>query len=162
MISEIGVLYLSSKNEEIIRKLLKHHDLVFENLFTSKPHVFICASHPLAYKNALTLHELLDYPYLSFEQGEYSSFYFSEEILSTLDRQKNIRVRDRATLFNLLIGLDGYTVCSGIISRELNGESIIAKPLLVEEYMKIGTIRRKQPLSEYCNAYMEAIRNHIG
>lgn len=99
---------------------------------------------------------------MSFEQGEYNSFYFAEEILSTLDRKKNIKVRDRATLFNLVIGLNGYTVSSGVISKELNGENIIARPLLVEEYMKIGTITQKNmPLSRYGTAYMEALQRYI-
>ena len=124
---------------------------------------FLCgASHPLAEKEAISLDDLEEYPYLSFEQGEYNSFYFSEEILSTLDRKKNIKVRDRATLFNLVIGLNGYTVSSGVISKELNGENIIAKPLLVDEYMKIGTITQKNMASSrYGAVYMEALRHHI-
>lgn len=160
--SEIGILYTSSKNEEIILKLIKQNELKFEELFIAKPHVFICQSHPLAHKKVLTLEDLEDYPYLSFEQGEYNSFYFSEEILSTLDRGRNIKVRDRATLFNLVIGLNGYTVSSGVISKELNGENIIAKPLMVDEYMRIGTITQKNgSLSRYGNAYMEALKKHI-
>lgn len=160
--SEIGILYVSSKNEEIIMKLIKQHDLKFEELFTAKPHVFISSKHPLADKEVITLEDLEEYPYLSFEQGDYNSFYFAEEILSTLDHQKNIKVRDRATLFNLVIGLNGYTVSSGVISKELNGENIIARPLLVDEYMKIGTIKQKNmPLSRYGNAYMEALKKHI-
>lgn len=124
--------------------------------------MFISSGHPLAGKEILTLEELEEYPYLSFEQGEYNSFYFSEEILSTLDRRKNIKVRDRATLFNLVIGLNGYTVSSGVISRELNGENIIAKPLAVEESMRIGTITQKNmPLSRYGAAYVEALHRHI-
>ena len=47
-----------------------------------------------------------------------------------LELPKNIMVRDRATLFNLLIGLNGFTVCSGVLDAELNGENIIAKPLI--------------------------------
>lgn len=159
--SEIGILYVSSKNEEVILKLIKQNGLQFQELFEAKPHVFISLKHPLAKRKALTLKELEDYPYLSFEQGEYNSFYFAEEILSTLDRRKNIKVRDRATLFNLVIGLNGYTVSSGVISRQLNGENIIARPLLVEEYMKIGTITQKNmPLSRYGRAYMEALGRH--
>ena len=108
------------------------------------------------------MEDLEEYPYLSFEQGEYNSFYFSEEILSTLDRRRNIKVRDRATLFNLVIGLNGYTVSSGVISPELNGENIIAKPLLVDEYMRIGTITQKNmTLSRYGKAYMEALQKHL-
>ena len=160
--SEIGILYVSSKNEEIIKKLLKQNDLEFKELFQAKPHVFISSKHPLAEKECITLEELEDYPYLSFEQGEYNSFYFSEEILSTLDRKKNIKVRDRATLFNLVIGLNGYTVSSGVISKELNGENIISRPLLVDEYMCIGTITQKNmPLSRYGMAYMQALQKHI-
>lgn len=162
MISEIGILYLSSKNEEVIRSFLRKNGLKFDELFTARPHVFINSSHPLAKRESLSLEDLEEYPYLSFEQGEYNSFYFSEEILSTLDRRKNIKVRDRATLFNLLIGLNGYTVSSGIISRELNGENIIAKPLNVDEYMKIGTIQLKsRPLSQYGKTYISALKKYI-
>lgn len=160
--SEIGVLYASSKNEEVIMKIIKQNGLVFEKLFIAKPHVFISSKHPLAKLDLITLEALEEYPYLSFEQGDYNSFYFSEEILSTLDRNKNIKVRDRATLFNLAIGLNGYTVSSGVISKELNGENIIARPLKVDEYMCIGTIVQKNmSLSRYGKAYMEALRNHV-
>ncbi|MGN0154789.1 MAG: LysR family transcriptional regulator [Lachnospiraceae bacterium] len=160
--SEIGILYTSSKNEEIILKLIKQSGLKFQELFVAKPHVFISSGHPLADREILTLEELEEYPYLSFEQGEYNSFYFSEEILSTLDRNKNVKVRDRATLFNLVIGLNGYTVSSGVISRELNGENIIAKPLVVDEYMKIGIITQKNmPLSRYGTAYIEYLKKYI-
>lgn len=160
--SEIGILYTSSKNEEVIMKLIKQNNLEFEELFVAKPHVFISSRHPLSEKEGISLDELEGYPYLSFEQGEYNSFYFSEEILSTIDRNKNIKVRDRATLFNLAIGLNGYTVSTGVISKELNGENIIARPLLVEEYMRVGTIRQKNmPHSRYGKAYMEALKKHV-
>ena len=160
--SEIGVLYTSSKNEEVIMKIIKQNGLVFDQLFVAKPHVFISSKHPLANRDIITLEDLEEYPYLSFEQGDYNSFYFSEEILSTLDRNKNIKVRDRATLFNLAVGLNGYTISSGVISKELNGENIIARPLKVDEYMCIGTIVQKNmSLSRYGKAYMEALRNHV-
>lgn len=160
--SEIGILYTSSKNKEVIMKLIKQNSLEFEELFVANPHVFISSKHPLSGKDEITLDELEEYPYLSFEQGDYNAFYFSEEILSTLDRNKNIKVRDRATLFNLVIGLNGYTVSTGVISRELNGENIIAKRLKVNECMRVGTIKQKNvTLSRYGRAYMEALKMHI-
>lgn len=160
--SEVGILYTSSKNEEVIQKLIKKNGLVFQELFIANPHVFISSKHPLATKETITLEELEEYPYLSFEQGEYNSFYFSEEILSTLDRNKNIKVRDRATLFNLVIGLNGYTVSTGIISKELNGEHIIARPLQVEEIMRVGILSKKDLVfSRYAKAYIEALKKHI-
>lgn len=159
--SEVGVLYLSSKNEEVIGKLIKQNGLVFEELFEAEPHVFISGKHPLASRKEITLEELEDYPYISFEQGDYNSFYFSEEILSTLDRKKNIKVGDRATLFSLSIGLNGYTVSTGIIDKELNGENIISRPLKVDEKIRVGTIVQKNmTLSRYGKVYMEAIKRY--
>ena len=138
--SEIGILYLNSFNETIIRKTLKDNELTFTTLFKAKPHVFIGKDNPLAKKKILSLDDLKPYPRLSYEQGSHNSFYFSEEILSTMDCDKELVVCDRATLFNMLIGLNGYTICSGVISEELNGPNIIARPLKVDDYMEIGYI----------------------
>lgn len=160
--SEIGILYTSNRNETVLRKIIDRNGLRFEELFTARPHVFISARHPLASRESLALEELREYPYLSFEQGDYNSFYFSEEILSTVEREKNIKVRDRATLFNLVIGLNGYTVSTGIISRELNGENIISKPLQVDEIMRVGILTQKEiTLSRFGKAYVEALKKHI-
>ncbi len=160
--SEIGILYLNDFNETILMKLIRENNLKFEELFQAKPHIFISSHNPLAKKNKVTLEDLEPYPYLSFEQGEYNSFYFSEEILSTLERKKNIRVRDRATLFNLLIGLNGYTISSGIISKELNGQDIIAIPLDADETIRIGILTHKklQP-SMLGEAYIRSLKKHI-
>lgn len=162
MKSELGILYLSEHNREVIERMLAANELVFEGLFCATPHVFVCADHPLAGRLSVTLEDLEDYPFLSYEQGSYNSFYYSEELTSTFERRKNIRVRDRATLFNLAMGLNGYTVCSGVISHELNGPGIISIPLDVDEYMEIGIITRKNTtLTRYGQAYIEAIRQHI-
>lgn len=136
--SEVGVLYLNRFNETVLRKTIREHDLKFHRLFIAKPHVFVSSFSPLAKKRSVTLEELAPYPRLSYEQGEHNSFYFSEEILSTLESKKDIMVSDRATLFNLLIGLNGYTICSGVISEALNGKNIVAVPLAVDDYMEIG------------------------
>lgn len=138
--SEIGVLYVNEFNRTVIKKALRDNNLVFRPLFTAKPHVFIGKNSPLAGKREITLEDLKPYPRLSYEQGEHNSFYFSEEILSIVDADKELVVLDRATLFNLLIGMNGYTICSGVISEELNGPNIIAKPLKVDDCMEIGYI----------------------
>ena len=162
MKSEIGILYLNPFNEAVLRKLMRAQELEFTELFVAKPHVFLSSRHPLSQKSEVTMAELQPYPYLSFEQGEHNSFYYSEELTSTFERRKNIRVRDRATLFNLAMGLNGYTVCSGVISHELNGPGIISIPLDVDEYMEIGIITRKNTtLTRYGQAYIDAIRQHI-
>ena len=160
--SEIGVIYLNKNNQDVIEKLLKKNDLIFTSLFTAKAHVFISDKNPLRKKDKITLKDLQPYPYLIYEQGEHNSFYFAEEPFPTDDVNKTIMVRDRATLFNLLIGLNGYTVCSGVISKELNGKNIIAKPLDVDLDMNIGIIiKRNYVLFRYAKTYLEAIKKYI-
>ena len=163
MRSEIGIIFLNDFNEVVINKILKSHDLEFHQLFVAKPHVFISRKHPLAKTTVITNEELEEYPYMSFEQGEHNSFYFSEEIFSDYERKKNIRVRDRATLFNLLIGLNGYTVCSGVIDKKLNGKDIIAVPLADEKDMRIGYITHKKgTVTRLGNTYLEALKKYLG
>ena len=161
MRSEIGILYYNNFNKTVLEKILKANDLEFNELFVAKPHIFVSTKNPLAKKRSVTMEELIPFPYLSFEQGEHNSFYFSEEIFSTVNHSKNIRVRDRATLFNLLIGLNGYTVCSGVIDEELNGESIIAVPLNEEGEMHIGYITHKNVLpTRLGEIYINALKNY--
>ena len=162
MRSEIGILFLNDFNEKVITKILKSYDLEFHQLFVARPHVFISRKHPLAQNQVITNEELEQYPYLTFEQGEHNSFYFSEEIFSATERKKNIRVRDRATLFNLLTGLNGYTVCSGVIDKKLNGKDIIAVPLADESDMRIGYITHKKGrISRLGTTYLEALNKYF-
>ena len=163
MKSELGILYLDDENKNVITRALREKELVFTPLFEAKPHVFISSAHPLATKKTVDWDDLTPYPYLSFEQGEHNSFYYAEERYSRVLRKKNIRVRDRATLFNLLIGLNGYTVCSGVIDENLNGENIIAVPLKEQGLMQIGYIHHKKAvLGKLAQAYIEAIGDRYG
>jgi len=160
--SEIGIIYFSDFNEKVLNKLLKENHLVFNFLFEANPHVFVSSKHPLANNESVTLEDLDDYPFLAFEQGEYNSFYFSEELLSTVPRKKTIYVSDRATLFNLLIGLNGYTICSGILSSDLNGDNIISVPLIADERMRIGWIaNEKAHLSSLALQYISKLKKVI-
>ncbi|WP_025693198.1 LysR family transcriptional regulator [Paenibacillus zanthoxyli] len=157
--SEIGILYLNEFNAKVMGRLLKDAGLAFNSLFTAKPHIFISIHNPLAKQSIVTIDQLHEYPYLSFEQGEYNSFHFSEEILSTLSHPKSIRVNDRATLFNLLIGLNGYTISTGVLSADLNGNEIIPVPLDCGESINVGWICHKDAvLSKLALAYVEELK----
>ncbi|AHV96795.1 LysR family transcriptional regulator [Paenibacillus sabinae] len=160
--SEIGILYLNEFNAKVMGRLLKDAGLVFNSLFIAKPHIFISIHNPLAKQSIVTIDQLHEYPYLSFEQGEYNSFHFSEEILSTLSHPKSIRVNDRATLFNLLIGLNGYTISTGVLSADLNGNEIIPVPLDCDESINVGWICHKDAaLSKLGLAYVEELEKAI-
>ena len=158
--SEIGVMYLSSRNERVISKLLKNEGLKFEELFVSRPHVFLGKRHPLAKrKGGVTPEELDAYPFISFEQGTENALYFAEEVMPSIDRKKNIRVRDRATMTNLILGLNGFTVASGALSKELNGPDIVAVPLKMDEMIRVGlVVQSDAPLSSAGKTFVSAIR----
>ncbi|GFH40168.1 LysR family transcriptional regulator [Lactococcus insecticola] len=160
--SEIGVLYLNDFNRDVLTKLFLDNQLEFTPLFTTTPHVFISKQHPLAAEKSVTLEQMAVFPYLSYEQGERNSFYFSEEILSTARHDKSIVVSDRATLFNLLIGLDGYTISTGILNSDLNGDDIVSVPLAVDETIEIGYIRHKKAmLSELGKRFLKELEAQV-
>ena len=162
MKSEIGLLYYNDFNRPVLEKLIHTNELTFTELFTAHPHIFIGKTHPLAHKEVVSMDELEEYPYISFEQGDHNSFYFSEEIFSTVVRPKHIRVRDRASLFSLLLGLDGYTVSSGVIDKEVNGENIISVPLAEEGLMHIGYItNNKMQRSRLGQEYIHALEQYV-
>ena len=160
--SELGILYLSNFNEKVIAKLINENQLEFHSLFIATPHIFISRKNPLSKKSRVKIEELYEYPRLSFEQGENNSFYFSEEMFSTIEHKKSIKVSDRATLFNLLIGMNGYTVSTGIISEELNGSDIVAVPIESDEKIEIGYITRKDiKRTEIGKQYVEELKKYI-
>ncbi|MFN3599838.1 MAG: LysR family transcriptional regulator [Dietzia sp.] len=156
--SEVGVLYRNDFNRKVIDKLLRDSGLVFHPLFAAVPHIFIARQNPLASRERVTLDDLADLPRLTFDQGANNSFYFAEEILSTRSSKREIRVSDRATIFNLMIGLDGYTISTGIISDDLDPE-IVAIPLDVDESIEIGWISHSGiPLTAQAQRYLAEVR----
>lgn len=165
--SEIGILYINDFNKKIIYKILRDNDLEFHKLITCKAYVYIWKNHPLASRESISFSELAPYPCLSFEQGEKGSFYFSEEILSDNEYPRTIKATDRSTMLNLMVGLNGYTLCSGIICEELNGNDYIAVPFRPDDNnpsptMQIGYIMRKNTrLSELGEIYIKEIIRYL-
>lgn len=141
--SEVGILYRNEFNGKVLDKLLERNELEFHELFTCNTCVYLWNGHPLAQNDRITMEELEDYPCLSFEQGLNNSFYLSEEVLSTYNYKRIIKINDRATALNLMVGMNAYTLCSGIICEELNGSEYSAIPLDRDEKMTIGYVARK-------------------
>ena len=157
--SEIGLIYLSRRNETPLRKILHREELEFEELFAAKPHVFLGKKHPLAKRKSVKPDELDGYPYLTYEQGTENALYFSEEIMPAIDRRKSIRVRDRATMTKLVLGLNGFTVASGAHCKTYN-EDIVSVPLKLDDEIRVGFIRRSGiPLSAEGSAFVSVVRN---
>ncbi len=167
--SEVGILYLSDFNRKAIGKFLKSNQLEFHPLIKCEPYVYLWKGHPLAGKKSIRLDELRDYPCLSFEQGPSGAFYFSEEILSTYDYIRTIKATDRATMLNLMVGLNGYTLCSGIICEELNGSDYVAVAFEDKEEevaagrMEIGYIvKENMIMSQMAEKYIAELQRYLG
>lgn len=159
--SEIGILYLNDFNRNVLTKLFTEYNLQFEPLMECRIYVYLWKGHPLAEREELSLEDLEEYPCLGFAQGEHNSFYFAEEVLSTYHYKRFIRANDRATLLNLMVGLNGYTLCSGIICEDLNGKDYCAIRLQSDEKMTIGYIARKDaPISAIGQKYLEEIAKY--
>ena len=157
--SEIGILYLNEFNRKVLTKLFQEYNLEFHALFSCGIFVYLWKGNPLALKKEITLDELAEYPCLAFDQGSNNSFYFAEEVLSTYEYKRLIRANDRATMLNLMVGLNGYTLCSGIICEELNGSDYCAVPLKSDEQMEIGYLMHKgTSLSELGRKYLEELK----
>lgn len=166
--SEVGILYLSDFNRKAIGKFLKSSQLEFHPLIKCEPYVYLWKGHPLAGQKSIRLEELRDYPCLSFEQGPSGAFYFAEEILSTYDYIRTIKATDRATMLNLMVGLNGYTLCSGIICEELNGPEYVAVAFEDEEAevaagrMEIGYIvKENMILSQMAEKYIAELQRYL-
>ena len=160
--SELGILYLNDFNRSVLTKLFKDCGIEFIPLFDCPISVYLWREHPLADRSEVSIEQLAPYPCISFDQGEDNSFYFAEEVMSTYHYRQIIRVSDRATILNMMVGLGGYTLCSGIICEELNGDLYRAVPLRTEEKMTIGYIKKKQvPLSSIAEKYLEELKAFI-
>ena len=142
--SEIGVLFLNSYNHDVLTKMFDDKHLTYTSLFKAHPHIFVSKDNPLAKHQSVSLSDLEDFPYLSYDQGIHNSFYFSEEIMSQISHKKSIVVSDRATLFNLMIGLDGYTIATGILNSNLNGDNIVSIPLEVDDEIDIIYLKHEK------------------
>lgn len=159
--SELGIIYQNEFNKKAIDKILADRLLEFIPLFDCAVYVYMSSEHPLAKKKSVTLEELYDYPCLSFEQGDNNSFYYAEEMFSTHKYKRVIKADDRATMLNLMTGMQGFTLCSGIICEKLNGDGYTAIPLETDEVMTIGYIkRRNMPLSKLGEKYISILKGY--
>lgn len=161
--SELGILYLDDFNQKAMEKILSDCDLEFVDLFSCSIYVYLWKGNPLASRERVGFEDLKNYPCLSFEQGDNNSFYLAEEVFSTYEYKQIIKADDRATLLNLMVGLNGYTLCSGILCEDLNGGEYTAVPLDTQDKMRIGYIKKKKmPLSILGEKYIAKLEKYRG
>ncbi len=166
MKSEIGIIYTCEANQRVINRLLRENELDFHSLIECPACVYLARSHPLANEKELTFEQLEPYPCLSFEQENETEIYFAEEILIEHAYQKTVKATDRATMMNLMAGLNGYTLCSSIYSEKLSGDQFLVIPFKdddnIQSTMTIGYITKKNNiLSSMGKQFIDEVKREL-
>ena len=165
--SEIGILYISNLNRKLISKLLDEYELCFTELIKCRAYVYMYCGHPLAKEPSLSLEQLAAYPCLSFEQNGMDGYIFAEEILSENNYPRTIKATDRATMGELMRSLNGYTLCSGILTQMFGRSEYVVVPYREDtenpnSIMQIGYIRKKYASpSEICQTYIGELKKSL-
>ena len=121
--SEIGIIYLSDSSRKQVQKSLEAKNLVFHHLTECNAFVYLHKKHPLAEKESISLDELSDYQFVTYDQSDLKSF-FTKDVQRRRELTQAITTVDRATMLNLIKELNGYTFLSGILGEEDDGEYI--------------------------------------
>lgn len=157
--SDIGIIALKGTESDIMKRYLSKKSLSFTTLIEVPPHVFVRRTHPLASCKSLGARELQTYPCVSYEQGEHNSSYFAEEMLDLVSAQKHIEISDRATLMNLLLVTDAYTVGTGIMPSALNRGDIVSIPFDSSDVYIIGYIlNENRKISEITEQFIALLK----
>ncbi len=159
--ADVGILFLSKENAEVLQKDFRKEKLVFTPLFDAVIHVFVGTEHPLAKRSAVSMDELKDYPRVNTVQGAYESPYYAEEPFSSIPAKKQIRVSDRAACMDCMIGLNGYMIATGIHPKYLHGENLVSLRLKDSEVMQIGYLLPKgSSLTELGEHYLRNMKKY--
>ncbi len=160
--SELGVLVETTRTAEDLEKAFDAAGVEFVELIESAPRVALPASHPLVNASKLTLEQLEDYPYVYFEQEEDAPAYFAEEALADEKRHKGIACTDRASLSELIVALNGYTVTSGILVGISDGAGLNTVPLDTDVKLHLGYIIKKgATLSETAKKFIAKLESNL-
>lgn len=160
--SEIGVLVKTSVTAAGLEAAFDEAGLEFTQLCESAPRVALPSSHPLINAKSLTLDQLEDWPYLYFDQGDEESTVFAEEALADVPRAKTIACTDRASLSELIVALNGYTITSGILVGISDGSALTTLPLETDITLHLGIVTRKgQTLSDLGKRFVDRLAKSL-
>lgn len=157
--SDIGIIAIKDGDYDIMKRYLNKRNITFVSMLEAAPHVFVRRAHPLASMDRLSVADLKDFPYVSYEQGGQTASFFTEELNDARAMDKHIEISDRATLMNLLLMTDAYTVGTGIMPSALNKGDIVSIPFDSKEHYIIGYLlnsaRKVSPMTERFIAHLK-------
>ena len=160
--SEVGVIFQTSENAAPLGEAIAAAGLDFVELKESSPRIALPASHPMVNAKSLSLDDMADYPYLYFEQEEDAPAYFAEEALAGVPRAKAIACTDRASLSELIVALNGYTVTSGILVGISDGSALTTIPLETDVTLHLGyVVKSGSELSAEAKRFVEILEKNL-
>lgn len=159
MKSEVGIISFSGTNEGVLKKLFREYQLAFTPLMQRETYAYVWKDHPFAGRKEISLEELSEYPCVTFDQGDESNLYLTEEAMADYDFRKMIKSDDRATTMELISELHGYSIGSGMLAGdEAILKGMVSIKLKEEDTLVIGYIVRKDSkMSVYGKAYVEEL-----
>ena len=157
--SAVGVISFSSSNEALIKKLFRDYQLEFTPLMKRDTYVYVWKNHKFAGYKEISIEEMHDFPCVSFDQTGDGNVYLTEEAMADYSFDKMIKSDDRATTMEIIAELGGYSVGSGMLSKEgsiLQG--LVGIKMKEEDPLTIGYITRKGgALSRYGEEYIKEL-----
>ena len=155
--SDIGVIAIKGNDLGIMERYLGKRGLSFHPVLKALPHVYLRKGHPLEKKERIQVSDLKDYPSVSYEQGEHNSSFFTEEIMNHFS-DRAVEISDRASLMNVLLDTDCYTIGTGIMPSLLNVGRIVSIPFESDDYYNIGYIlRTDRKMSDLTKAFIDML-----
>ena len=160
--SEIGIISYSKGNENIFRKLFREYGLSFHPLMVRDTYAYLWKDHPLADREEISLEDLKEYPCISFDQSSESEFYLSEEALGEYDFVKRIKSNDRATSMEIMAGMNGFSIGTGIMTESVAiSNDLVCIKLKEDDPLTIGyIIRTGNALSDIGQRYVEELEKY--
>lgn len=157
--SEVGIISFSGSNESLIRKFFRDYQLDFVPLMQRETYVYVRKNHKFAGRKEISIDEMKEFPCISFDQSSDDNFYLTEEAMADYSFDKMIKSDDRATTMEIIAELGGYSVGSGMLSKEYSIlQGLVAIKMKEEDPLTIGYITRKgSVLSQYGEEYINEL-----
>ncbi|VBB06135.1 transcription regulator hth lysr [Lucifera butyrica] len=163
--SILGILSVTDLNKNFFERYFSSKSLVFTPLTSLKQHVFLRKEHPLAHLKSITLEQLENYPYLTYQQDDVL-LHFAEEVIDVDNIGKLVYLKDRGAMNNLLANTDGYNLGTGCIVNNYMNPNIISIPIEEGSLIQLGLVKRNdvflpEELMIYINFLTTALKKSV-
>ena len=157
--SDVGVLFFTSDSRSTIIKACNRRNIFFQHMKYDLLHIYVHKTHPLAGRGSVTLAEIQQHPFISYEECHPSSARFTPTRRQWDPQQQIISVSDRAMAYSVLALGSAYVTGSGYLTQEDCRRSLVTPPITDLGQIEIGYIcNPARALSELALEYIEWLK----